>query len=258
MAGGVGERRSARGFLAALGFVGRRSYEIYLTHMFVVFSTVAAFKAMNADLAFVGAWYAAAVAITERHDGVVPSSLTELRALPGIGDYTAAAVAAFAYGETVAVLDTNVRRVLARADGGRELPADHLTVGERARATELLPDDEALAPVWSVAVMELGALVCRAGSPRCVDCPVADLCAWRAAGYPDTGDERRKQAKYEGSDRQARGAVLKTLRDAASHAVPLLEVVPDWPDPQQRDRAIDSLIADGLAEASDGLLRLPA
>ena len=103
----------------------------------------------------------------------------------------------------------------------------------------------------------IGAVVCTARAPRCDACPVADRCAWRAAGYPDTGDERRRQARYEGSDRQARGAVLKVLRDASAHAVPLVEVVPDWPDALQRDRAIDSLIADGLAEASEGMLRLP-
>lgn len=84
------------------------------------------------------------------------------------------------------------------------------------------------------------------------------MCAWRRAGRPDTGDARRKQARYEGSDRQARGAVLKALRNASTHAVPMEAVIPEWPDPLQRDRAIDSLIADGLAEASDGLLRLPA
>jgi len=121
----------------------------------------------------------------------------------------------------------------------------------------LLPDDIRAAAVVNAAAMELGATVCVARVPRCEACPVAAQCAWRAAGYPDTGDTRRRQARYEGSDRQARGAVLKILRDAAAHAVPLAEVVPDWPDAGQRDRAIDSLIADGLAEASDGLLRLP-
>ena len=109
----------------------------------------------------------------------------------------------------------------------------------------------------NAAAMELGATVCTARVPRCDACPIADRCAWRLAGHPDTGDERRRQARYEGSDRQARGAVLKELRDAAEHAVPLHMVAADWPDPLQRDRAIDSLIADGLAEAADGMLRLP-
>jgi A/G-specific adenine glycosylase len=121
-----------------------------------------------------------------------------------------------------------------------------------------LPADDAEAAVMNAATMELGALVCTARAPRCDACPIADRCAWRAAGFPDTGDERRRQARYEGSDRQARGAVLRVLRDAAPIAVAQDAVIPDWPDAHQRDRAIDSLIADGLAEASHGHLRLPA
>ncbi|MHC2999251.1 HhH-GPD family protein [Microbacterium sp. HJ5] len=199
----------------------------------------------------------AAVEIRDRHAGVVPRNVDALLALTGIGDYTARAVAVFAYGERAPVVDTNTRRVLARAVDGRSQP------GAPARrdliAMEaLLPDDDADAAIVNAAAMELGAIVCVARSPRCDACPIADRCAWRAAGYPDTGDGRRKQARYEGSDRQARGAVLRALRDAASHAVPLVDIVPDWADPLQRDRAIDSLIADGLAEASEGMLRLPS
>lgn len=198
----------------------------------------------------------AAVEIRDRHDGVVPRDVDHLLALTGIGDYTARAVAAFAYGDRHPVVDTNTRRVLARAIDGRSQPGPP-SRHDLAAMEALLPDDIRSAAVVNAAAMELGATVCVARVPRCEACPVAAQCAWRAAGYPDTGDTRRRQARYEGSDRQARGAVLKTLRDAAAHAVPLAEVVPDWPDVGQRDRAIDSLIADGLAEASDGLLRLP-
>lgn len=199
----------------------------------------------------------AAVEIRDRHGGVVPRDVDALLALTGIGDYTARAVAVFAYGDRHPVVDTNTRRVLARAVDGRSQP------GPPARRdldamTAILPDDRIAAAVVNAAAMELGATVCVARIPRCNACPLRDRCAWRAAGYPDTGDDRRKQARYEGSDRQARGAVLRMLRDASAHTVPLTEVVPDWPDARQRDRAIDSLIADGLAEASDGLLRLPA
>lgn len=105
--------------------------------------------------------------------------------------------------------------------------------------------------------MELGAIVCTARAPRCDACPIAHVCAWRAAGYPDTGDTRRKQARYEGSDRQARGAILRALRESAAHELAMDAVASDWPDAAQRDRAIDSLVADGLIEASDGMLRLP-
>jgi A/G-specific adenine glycosylase len=198
----------------------------------------------------------AAVEIRDRHDGVVPRDVDHLLALTGIGDYTARAVAAFAYGDRHPVVDTNTRRVLARAIDGRSQPGPP-SRHDLAAMEALLPDDIRAAAVVNAAAMELGATVCVARVPRCEACPVAAQCAWRAAGYPDTGDTRRRQARYEGSDRQARGAVLKILRDAAAHAVPLAEVVPDWPDVGQRDRAIDSLIADGLAEASDGMLRLP-
>ncbi len=199
----------------------------------------------------------AAVEIRDRHAGVVPRDVDALLALTGIGDYTARAVAVFAYGDRHPVVDTNTRRVLARVVDGRSQPGPPSRRDLDAMSV-ILPDDRADAAVVNAAAMELGATVCVARSPRCDACPLRDRCAWRAAGYPDTGDERRKQARYVGSDRQVRGAVLKTLRDAATHAVPLAKVVPDWPDTRQRDRAIDSLIADGLAEAYDGLLRLPA
>ena len=199
----------------------------------------------------------AAVQIRDRHDGVVPRDVTALLALSGIGDYTARAVAVFAYGDRHPVVDTNTRRVLARAVDGRAQPGPPSRRDLEAMAA-ILPHDRARAAEVNAAAMELGATVCVARVPRCDACPLADRCAWRAAGYPDTGDDRRRQARYEGSDRQARGAVLKILRDAETHAVALRDVAPDWPDPLQRDRAIDSLIADGLAEASHGFLRLPA
>ncbi|MCW3493965.1 A/G-specific adenine glycosylase [Microbacterium sp. SSM24] len=199
----------------------------------------------------------AAVEIRDRHDGIVPRDVDALLALSGIGDYTARAVAVFAYGDRHPVVDTNTRRVLARAIDGRSQPGPPAR-RDLAAMAEILPIADAEAAVMNAATMELGAVACTARSPRCDACPIADRCAWRAAGYPDTGDERRRQARYEGSDRQARGAVLRELRDAAAHAVPLTDVARDWPDALQRDRAIDSLIADGLAEASEGHLRLPS
>jgi len=199
----------------------------------------------------------AAVEIRDRHGGVVPRDVDALLALSGVGDYTARAVAVFAYGQRHPVVDTNTRRVIARAVEGRSQPG---TPSRRDLESmeRLLPAGEPESALFNAAMMELGATVCTARSPQCDACPIAYMCAWRRAGRPDTGDARRKQARYEGSDRQARGAVLKSLRNATAHAVPMQAVIPDWPDPRQRDRAIDSLIADGLAEASDGLLRLPA
>jgi A/G-specific adenine glycosylase len=198
----------------------------------------------------------AAVEIRDRHGNEVPRDVDALLALTGIGDYTARAVAVFAYGDRHPVVDTNTRRVLARAVGGRAQPGAPARSDLDAMAA-LLPAGRAEAAMFNAATMELGAVVCTARAPRCAECPIADICAWRAAGYPDTGDTRRKQARYEGSDRQARGAILGVLRGAVEHAAPIAEVIPEWPDAAQRDRAIDSLIADGLAEASDGILRLP-
>ncbi|MCC2033773.1 A/G-specific adenine glycosylase [Microbacterium allomyrinae] len=199
----------------------------------------------------------AATEIRDRHDGVVPRDVEALLALTGIGDYTARAVAVFAYGDRHPVVDTNTRRVLARAVDGRSQPGPPNT-RDLAAMTLLLPEDDTDAAIVNAAAMELGATVCTARSPRCQACPLADRCAWRAAGHPDTGDERRRQARYEGSDRQARGAVLKALRDAPDHGIRHDDVLTDWPDTLQRDRAIDSLIVDGLAEVSEGLLRLPS
>ncbi len=197
----------------------------------------------------------AATEITARHGGIVPPDVDALLALTGIGDYTARAVAVFAYGLREPVVDTNTRRVLARVVAGRSQPGPaHRRDLDDMRA--VLPVDVGRSTILNAAAMELGAVVCTARSPRCDSCPIARSCAWRAAGYPDTGDTRPRQARYEGSDRQTRGAILGVLR-GADGPVPLDRIIADWPDASQRDRAIDSLIADGLAEASDGVLRLP-
>ncbi|WP_454119368.1 A/G-specific adenine glycosylase [Microbacterium lacticum] len=198
----------------------------------------------------------AAVEIRDRHEGMVPREVDALLALTGIGDYTARAVAVFAYGDRHPVVDTNTRRVLARAVDGRAQPGPP-SPRDLAAMDGVLPPVDEDAAIVNAAAMELGALVCTARAPRCDACPLADRCAWRAAGYPDTGDLRRKQARYEGSDRHARGAILREFREAATHELAQDAVAADWPDTAQRDRAIDSLIADGLIEASAGFFRLP-
>lgn len=198
----------------------------------------------------------AAVEIRDRHEGIVPRRVEDLLALTGIGDYTARAVAVFAYGDRHPVVDTNTRRVLARALEGRSQPSAP-SKGDLATMAALLPEDQAEAAIVNAAAMELGAVVCTARAPRCEACPIAHACAWRAASYPDTGDGRRRQARYEGSDRQARGAILRALRHAPTHELPEEAVASDLADRAQRDRAIDSLVADGLIEASGGTLRLP-
>ncbi|MDF1606172.1 A/G-specific adenine glycosylase [Nocardioides sp. YIM 152315] len=189
--------------------------------------------------------HAAAAAIVEQHDGAVPSSYDELRALPGIGDYTAAAIASFAHGRRHVVLDTNVRRVLARAVQGVEFPSTSVTRAEREVALEVLPDDEATAATWSVAVMELGALVCTAANPRCRDCPVADRCAWRAAGHPAYDGPPRRVQTWSGTDRQCRGRLLAVLRESEG-PVHRSQLDAAWPEEGQRIRCLASLVADGL------------
>jgi A/G-specific adenine glycosylase len=199
----------------------------------------------------------AATAITEHHGGKVPDSVDVLRALPGIGAYTAAAVACFAYGRRHAVLDTNVRRVLGRVLRAQALPGPSTSALERRSAESLLPDEPTSAARWSVAVMELGALVCTARSPRCADCPVRERCAWRIAGRPAYDGPVRRQA-YAGTDRQARGRLLAVLRDADG-AAPKAALDAAWDDPVQRERALDGLVADGLVEPlADRRFALPS
>jgi len=189
--------------------------------------------------------HAAATAIVAERGGEVPAEYDELLALPGVGDYTAAAIASFAYGRRHVVLDTNVRRVLGRAVSGAEFPASTVTRAERDLATGLLPEDEATAATWAVAVMELGALVCTAANPSCPRCPLADRCAWRAAGHPAYDGPARKVQTYAGTDRQCRGRLLGLVRD--SHGtVAQHRLDATWPDQVQRDRALASLLADGL------------
>ena len=188
--------------------------------------------------------------LVDRHGGHLPTSYDALVALPGVGAYTAAAVASFAFGQRRAVLDTNVRRVLARVVAGQAQPAGTVTAAERRRAEALLPDTDQ-APGWAVAVMELGALVCTARSPRCGDCPITGACAWHRNGRPPAASRARPAQGYLGTDRQARGALLATLR-AVSGPVTREQVEAAWPDPGQRDRALHGLADDRLVELLPG------
>ncbi|MEV7658733.1 A/G-specific adenine glycosylase [Streptomyces anulatus] len=201
--------------------------------------------------------HGAAQAITERHGGDVPSEHAQLLALPGIGEYTAAAVASFAYGQRHAVLDTNVRRVFARAASGVQYPPNATTAAERKLARALLPEEDERAARWAAATMELGALVCTARNEDCDRCPIASQCAWRLAGKPAHQGPPRKGQTYAGTDRQVRGRLLAVLRDSVS---PVAQAALDavWEEPVQRARALDGLVADGLVEPlADGRYRLP-
>lgn len=202
--------------------------------------------------------HAAAVDIVEQHGGEVPDTYDALIALPGIGDYTAAAIASFAFERRHVVLDTNVRRVLARVVEGRQFPHTSVTAAERRLATSLLPAPDAHPPAhrWAAATMELGALVCTARSPQCGVCPVRDDCAWRAAGYPEHDGPARRGQAWAGTDRQCRGRLMAVLRD---HEGPVDKTQLDaaWDDAAQRERCLDSLLDDGLISLEpDGHFRL--
>jgi A/G-specific adenine glycosylase len=204
------------------------------------------------------ALHAAAVAITERHGGVVPDDVPSLLALPGIGDYTSRAVAVFAYGHRHPVVDTNVRRVLARAVEGLAEPWAPKASRDLPLMESQLPDDDEEARVTNAGVMELGALVCTARSPSCDACPLVAQCAWVLAGRPaHTGPRLRTQARFEGSDRQVRGLIMAELR-ASDVPVTAAEVARVWADDVQRERALAGLIRDGLVTGSpDEGYRLP-
>lgn len=195
--------------------------------------------------------------VVERHGGEVPDDEVALLALPGVGTYTAAAVMAFAFGRRSVVLDTNVRRVLARTLGGEALPAPSLTAAETARAAAVVPSSDAAAATWAAATMELGAVVCTARAPRCDACPVAGECAWRAAGYPaDEHEARRRTQAWAGTDRQVRGKVMALLRAEHGH-VARERVAGVWPDARQLDRCVAGLVEDGLVEQTGDALHLP-
>lgn len=196
----------------------------------------------------------AAAVIASEHNNRVPDDEAALLALPGVGRYTAAAVLAFAYERRSLVLDTNVRRVLARMAGGVEFPAASETAEERRRAWEWVPDGDAEAALWSVSVMELGALVCTAKSPTCERCPVADACVWLAAGRPVWQGAPRTAQAWEGTDRQCRGRIMAALR-ASSGSVAPFDVV--WPDETQLVRCASALVVDGLAVWHGERLALP-
>ncbi|MCA3744135.1 MAG: A/G-specific adenine glycosylase, partial [Cutibacterium sp.] len=188
--------------------------------------------------------HSCAVAIATEHDGVVPNSYDELVALPGIGDYTASAVVSFAFGGRATVLDTNVRRLIARAESGIANCPTSVTRAERVVADALVPDEDVRAAKWAVASMELGALVCTARSPQCEVCPIRDSCRWVIDGKPDNAPARRGQP-WKGTDRQCRGVIMDVVRNSP-RGVKVQMALSAWPEPDQASRCLESLLDDGL------------
>jgi A/G-specific adenine glycosylase len=192
-----------------------------------------------------------AVAMVERHGGSVPDDLDQLLALPGIGTYTARAVATFAYGQRHPVVDTNVRRVVSRAVEGLPDAGPSTTAADLTAMAELLPPEPARAARASIAFMELGALICTARSPKCAECPFQNVCSWRLSGAVLPPGPSRKPQRYAGTDRQVRGLLLEVLRHATGPVHrQRLDLV--WVDEVQRARALATLVDDGLVETHDG------
>ncbi len=195
--------------------------------------------------------------LVERFAGQVPADVATLLGLPGVGAYTARAVAAFAFGRREPVVDTNVRRVVARLVAGNAEAGPPSAARDHDAVAALLPAKPRQAARVSVALMELGALVCTARSPRCADCPVRESCAWRRAGSPAYNGPRARPQRFAGTDRQVRGLLLDVLR-ASSGPVDRAALDVVWPAAAQRERALDSLIVDGLIDPlPDGRFVLP-
>jgi A/G-specific adenine glycosylase len=184
--------------------------------------------------------------------GTFPRDLDGLLALPGIGPYTARAVLAFAFELDAAVVDTNIARVYARVAGERLTPKRVQSVADAA-----CPRGDAW--VWNQCLMDLGAVLCRPASPSCAECPVRSRCAWRGSERPDpavgSSGVSGKQARFDGSDRQARGRLMKALADGPVLRDDVARVMQR--DAATGERLVASLIADGLCRPDRLTIRLP-
>ena len=182
--------------------------------------------------------------ITKELNGKIPTTEVELRKLPGVGEYTAAAMVAFAFSGRSLVLDINIRRLFIRLFDGAESPTASATKEEKVRYGELIPKKDP--HIWAAATMELGALVCTSQSPKCAICPVADKCLWRSLDYPKSDLVKRRQS-WHGTDRQCRGAVVQALRE--NEVLTKAQIAQLWDVPSQLEKALLTLLDDGLIEA---------
>lgn len=197
-----------------------------------------------------------ATVIAEKYDNQVPSDVSLLLSLPGVGDYTARAVAAFAFQQPVPVVDINVRRVLYRAQNGTFItpPARR---ADLALFEELIPKENGAR--FSAAVMELGALVCTSTKPDCAQCPIVRSCMWQLRGCPEPSKQElllkaKRVQKYKGTDRQVRGIILDALKESRCTRA---EINSLWEDQSQLARALFSLLEDGLAVEDGEIFSLP-
>ena len=182
--------------------------------------------------------------ITHNLKGKIPESQAELRALPGIGEYTAAAITAFAFEKRSLVLDINIRRLFARLFDGVETPTQAATKVEKSRYEELIPKKDP--HLWAAATMELGAVICTSQSPKCGICPVAHVCTWRSLDYPKSDVVKRRQS-WHGTDRQCRGTIVQALRE--NEVLTKSQITQLWDVPSQLEKAVLTLLDDGLIES---------
>ena len=182
--------------------------------------------------------------ITHNFKGKIPESQAELRELPGIGEYTAAAITAFAFEKRSLVLDINIRRLFARLFDGVETPTQSATKVEKSRYEELIPKKDP--HLWAAATMELGAVICTSQSPKCGICPVAHVCTWRSLDYPKSDVVKRRQS-WHGTDRQCRGTIVQALRE--NEVLTKGQITQLWDVPSQLEKALLTLLDDGLIES---------
>ena len=185
--------------------------------------------------------------ISTQYKGQIPETQSELRELPGIGDYTSAAIIAFAFEGRSLVLDINIRRVFARVVDGVEVPTTAPTKFERVEREKLIPLKNP--HLWAAATMELGALICTAKNPKCGQCPLADQCIWRSLDYPLSDQPKRTQS-WHGTDRQCRGVIVQALRE--NPALKKREIMELWDVPSQVEKALLTLLEDGLVVEQKG------
>jgi A/G-specific adenine glycosylase len=179
--------------------------------------------------------------ISSDYNNRIPETEMELRKLPGIGEYTAAAIVAFAFEERSLVLDINIRRLFARAIDGVEVPTSSINKSERKDRAALIPTRNP--HLWAAATMELGALICTAAKPKCELCPIANQCRWRSLDYPKSDAPKRTQS-WNGTDRQCRGVIVQALRE--NKMVSKKELSKLWSLQPQFEKALVSLEKDGL------------
>jgi A/G-specific adenine glycosylase len=185
--------------------------------------------------------------ITGQYQGVVPKTEKELRELPGIGEYTSAALVAFAFNGRSLVLDINIRRLFSRVIDGVEVPKAAPTKSERIAREKLIPVRDP--HIWAAATMELGALICTAKKPQCGQCPLADQCMWRSLDYPLSDQPKRRQT-WHGTDRQCRGVIVQALRE--NSVLQKKEIMLLWDVPSQVEKALLTLLEDGLVVSMKG------